>query len=190
MKDSRRVLSLRPRSPQWATPLLFASALAIGAVVEAPRGVAELSLNGSSIAIEYGRPTLGGRDLLADAVPGTVWRLGADRSTTLTVSGAAVFGNMVAREGEYSLFLKRTSESSWALIINTQTGQWGTEHDPVRDILGIPLKWETQDEPVELLTIALEPETDETGILSIAWGHELLRQRFRLPPAAARDPAE
>ena len=67
-------------------------------------------------------------------------------------------------------------------MVNTQTGQWGTEHDRSKDILGIPLKWEQQDESVEELTIELTKETDETGILAISWGHELLRQRFRLSP--------
>ena len=100
----------------------------------------------------------------------------------MSVSGSAVFGNMVAPKGEYSLFLERTSETQWSLIVNTQTGQWGTEHDRSKDILGIPLQWEKQDDPVEQLTIELTEEGDDTGILSIAWGQDILRQRFRLSP--------
>jgi len=160
--------------------LLFSSAGVV--LAQSPRGTAELELNGSSLAIEYGRPSLGGRDMLGQAPVGHVWRLGADQATTMTVEGAAVFGNMVAREGAYSLFLERSSSDKWSLVINTQTGQWGTEHDPERNVLGIPLKWEKQEELVETLTIDLIKETDETGILSIAWGNDLLRQRFRLVP--------
>ena len=162
---------------------MFRIALLLTALaVQIPRGTSEITLNGTTLSVDYGRPSLKGRDMLAKAPVGTVWRLGADQATTMKVTGSAVFGNMVAPKGEYSLFLERTSEKQWVLVVNTQTGQWGTEHDRDKDILGIPLKWEQQDDPVEQLTIELTQETEETGILSIAWGHELLRQRFRLAP--------
>lgn len=162
---------------------MFRIALFLAAVVvQVPRGTSEITLNGVTLSVEYGRPSLQGRDMLAQAPVGTVWRLGADQATTMSVSGSAVFGNMVAPEGTYSLFLKRVSETQWSLIVNEQTGQWGTEHDPRQDLLGIPMKSEELDEPVEQLTIELTRETDQTGILSIAWGHEILKQRFRLTP--------
>lgn len=151
-------------------------------MVQIPRGTSEITLNDTTLSVEYGRPSLDGRDMLGKAPVGTVWRLGADQSTTMSVTGSAVFGNMVASKGDYSLFLKRTSETQWALVVNTQTEQWGTEHDESKDILGIPLKWEKQEEAVEQLTIELTKETDETGILSIQWGVDVLRQRFRLSP--------
>lgn len=156
--------------------------LVAAVAVQIPRGTSEITLNDTTLSVEYGRPSLTGRDMLGKAPVGTVWRLGADQSTTLSVTGSVVFGNMVASKGAYSLFLKRTSETQWALVVNTQTGQWGTEHDPDKDILGIPLKWEKQDELVEELTIALTKETADTGILSIEWGADVLRQRFRLSP--------
>lgn len=162
---------------------MFRIALFLGvALIQVPRGTSEIALNGATLSIEYGRPSLQGREMLAQAPVGTVWRLGADEATTMSVSGSAVFGNMVAPNGEYSLFLERTADTEWTLLVNQQTGQWGTEHDPSRDLLGIPMKWEKVEEPVEELTIELIRETDETGILSIAWGNDVLKQRFRLVP--------
>ena len=110
---------------------MFRIALLLAAVVvQVPRGTSEITLNETTLTVEYGRPSL----------------------------------------------------QQWALVVNTETGQWGTQHDRSKDILGIPLKWEKQEESVEQLTIELTKETDETGILAISWGHELLRQRFRLSP--------
>ena len=162
---------------------MFRVALLVATVVvQVPRGTSEITLNDTTLSVEYGRPLLKGRDMLGQAPVGTVWRLGADQSTTMSVTGSAIFINMVVAKGEYSLFLKRTSETQWSLIVNKQTGQWGTGHDPQQDLLGISLKWEKQDDPVEQLTIELTEETEETGILSIAWGQEVLKQRFRLSP--------
>lgn len=157
-------------------------AVATLAYGQSPRGTAEITLNDNTVSVEYGRPSLHGRDMLGQAPVGTVWRLGADQATTMTATGAVVFGNMVVQKGSYSLFLERVSDSKWSLVINKQTGQWGTEHDRSKDLLGIPLKWEKHDESVEQLSISLTKETDDTGILSISWGKDVLRQRFRLAP--------
>ena len=157
--------------------------VAVSSTAQVPRGKVELTLNGNTMAIEYGRPDLQGRYMLGRATPGTVWRLGSDEATRMDLSGIAIFGNMVVQPGSYSLFMKRTGTDSWALLVNGQTGQWGTEHDPNEDMVAVPLKWEKQDSSTERLTIELTQEEDETGILSVKWGQDVLRQRFRLHPA-------
>lgn len=162
--------------------LFLISVSAHASPAQSPRGTAELTLNGTTMTIDYGRPSLAGRDMLGKAPKGYVWRLGADRATSLSLTGPAVFGNMVVAKGEYSLFVERTSEERWALVVNQQTGQWGTEIDRRKDLVGVPLKWEKQDASTEELTIELAPETAETGILIIRWGKDVLKQRFRLPP--------
>jgi hypothetical protein len=162
--------------------LLLAGLSAHVSQAQSPRGTAELTLNGTTMTIEYGRPSLAGRDMLAQAPKGYVWRLGADRATRLSLTGPAVFGNMVVAKGEYSLFVERTAEDRWSLVVNQQTGQWGTEIDRKKDLVGVPLKWEKQEASAEQLTIELAPETAETGFLIIRWGKDVLRQRFRLAP--------
>ena len=148
--------------------------------VQSPRGTAEVSLDGGSLEIEYGRPFLAGRNMVEQMEEGSVWRLGADRATTIRVSGLAVFGNMVLREGTYSLFLKRANAGRWFLIVNTQVGQWGTERRPGRDILSIPLIWEKQEVSVEQLTITLTKRGNDSGVIAISWGVNILKQMFRL----------
>jgi hypothetical protein len=167
---------------------LIGSVLAPSVVLaQAARGTASISMHGTTMEVEYGRPALEGRDMLAKAKRGFVWRLGADQATSLKVTGPVVFGNMVIPKGEYSLFMQRVNEREWSLVVNRQTGQWGTEHNPRDDLFGIPLKWEKLEESVEILTIEMAPEADseDTGILSIRWGQDLLRQRFRVPDVSS-----
>lgn len=152
---------------------------------QAPRGKAELTLKGVTMTIDYGRPSIRGRDMLSQAPKGFVWRLGADEATRLTVTDRAVFGNMVLREGSYTLFVERTAEDRWTLLVNSATGEWGTEHDRSKDFMGVPLKWEKGAKPTEVLTIDLTPENPNgaTAILAIRWGENVLKQRFSLSPS-------
>ena len=103
-------------------------------------------------------------------------------ATRMDLSGVAIFGNMVVQPGSYSLFMKRTDTDSWALLVNGQTGQWGTEHDPQKDTFALPMNWEKQDSSTERLTIELTQVEDDTGILSVKWGQDILQQSFRLNP--------
>ncbi len=56
------------------------------AAAQSPRGKAELTLNGVTMTIDYGQPSLRGRDVLSEAPKGFVWRLGADEATLLTLT--------------------------------------------------------------------------------------------------------
>ena len=76
--------------------------------------------------------------MLSQATDGMVWRLGADASTTLTTSGDLDFAGTRIAAGSYSLFAKKMGDG-WTLLVNSQTGQWGTEHDASKDIAEIPL---------------------------------------------------
>ena len=168
---------------RYLVSLLALVSFASAAPAQSPRGKAELTLGGARMTVDYGRPSLEGRDMLARAPVGFVWRLGADQATTLEVDGIAVFGNMVVNKGKYSLFAERTSEDRWTLVVNSETGQWGTEHDRKKDLIGVPLKRDKQEESTEQLTIELLGEGPDTGLVKIRWGREVLMQRFRLVPS-------
>jgi hypothetical protein len=152
-----------------ACALLSVIALAAAAAAQNPRGKAEASLGGKKIAIEYGQPSLKGRDVLAEAPVGTVWRTGADQSTTLTTDADLVIGTTTIPKGSYSLFTKRTGDKTWALVFNKQTGQWGTEHDAKRDLAEVPLREQKPSGP-DLFTIQLDP----AGSIRLLWGKHVL----------------
>ena len=111
----------------------------------------------SKISISYGQPHARGRQIIGGLVPyDQVWRLGANRSTTLTTDVDVTLGGTFLPHGVYSLYAL-PSKSGWQLIINKQVGQWGTDYDASQDVARIPLRVKTLSEPVESLTMYLIP---------------------------------
>src|SRR5207249_6803335 len=77
-------------------------ALAAAAAFPADRGEAKGTFAGKSVSIDYGRPTLQGRDMLGRAEVGTPWRMGADSPTKLKTAAELTFAPGVAvPPGEY-----------------------------------------------------------------------------------------
>ncbi len=155
--------------------LAFVSAVTFAQV---PRGKAEATIGGAKVVIDYGRPSLGGRDMLAKAPAGTVWRLGADKATVLETSGDLVFDSLVVPKGSYSLFAKRGDGKKWELIINEQSGQWGTQRDADMDLGTAPLAWETAGESTEEFTIEIASAGDG-GEIHFVWGTNVLKTNFK-----------
>ena len=142
---------------------------------QSPRGTAEATVGSATVSIEYGRPSLNGRDMLGQATDGMVWRLGADSSTTLTTSGDLDFGGTRIAAGSYSLFARKGG-GGWTLLVNSQTGQWGTEHDASMDIATIPLSVHP-GEAREQFTVVLHGMGNE-GMLHFEWGETILMAMF------------
>jgi hypothetical protein len=74
-------------------------------------------------------------------------------------------------KGNYSLYTIREG-GRYLLIINNNTGQWGTEYDATKDLARIPLRNRALAEPMESLQIAMVPADAQSarGVLTIAWG--------------------
>ncbi|MBP1622209.1 MAG: hypothetical protein H6Q07_229 [Acidobacteria bacterium] len=96
-----------------------------------PRGKAELKAGAGTITIDYGRPDLKGRDMLAQLPPGESWRMGNNQSTTFTTPVDLMFGSTKIAKGSYSLFLKRADAEKYELVFNSETGQWGMKLDGI-----------------------------------------------------------
>ncbi len=149
-----------------------------------PRGTAKLTLNGSAISVEYGRPALNGRSvaqLLGRLNAGEVWRLGADQSTTFSTATDLAFGDSTVPKGEYSLWVRKEADGTWKLVFNKQHGQWGTEHDAAQDLVAVPLKeekGEAGEKPAEQVTINLEKE-EAGNEIEIKWGDMELSTYFK-----------
>ena len=129
------------------------------------------------VSINYGRPQKRGRTVYGGIVPwNQVWRTGANAATGFTTSADLVANGTTIPAGSYTLWTL-PSPNGWKLIINRQTGQWGTEYDPARDLARIDLREERLSSPVETFTMNVEPVAGRGGVLSIAWDD----RRFVLP---------
>jgi Protein of unknown function (DUF2911) len=62
-----------------------------------------------------------------------------------------------------------TSHNEWILIINRETGQWGTDYEKAQDLGRVPMKVAALDEPIEQFTIAIQPRGGRSSILTLTW---------------------
>jgi hypothetical protein len=141
-----------------------------------PHETIKATLEGDEISITYGRPYTKdpnsgqSRQIWGGLVPfGKVWRLGADEATLLTTRQSIQINGKTIPAGTYSLFLLPGSKTDAQLIVNKQTGQWGTKYDETQDLVRVPVKGEALSAPVEQLNITIEQNTGGSGALKIAW---------------------
>ena len=135
----------------------------------APQGQAGQA---KSISIDYGQPHARGREIAGKIVPyGQVWRTGANSSTTLKTDVELVIGGKSVPAGSYSLYSLPTANGA-DLIVNKNTGQWGTEYVQAQDLVRVPMTLRTLPQPVESFSIWLVPSANGAprGDLRMAWG--------------------
>lgn len=134
-----------------------------------PLDSVETTLGEAEIAVQYGRPSMRGREIFGGLVPyDEVWRTGANEATHLRTSADLVIGGTEVPAGHYTLYTV-PGEEEWTLIVNEQTGQWGTEYDRDRDFARIPLQVETLESAVDTFTLKVEPGDEHDGVLSLEW---------------------
>lgn len=121
------------------------------------------TLDGADLAVQYGRPSMRGRAVFGGLVPfGEVWRTGANEATHFRTDTELRIGGTRIPAGEYTIYTIPGQEG-WTLIVNRQTGQWGTQYDPERDLARIPMLVESLDNPVETFTVSIVSSPDAGG---------------------------
>jgi hypothetical protein len=134
-----------------------------------PPATATVTLNGKEVSIAYSRPSIRGRKIMGKLVPyGEVWRTGANEATTLKTAANLMMGGVKIPAGTYTLYSLPT-ENGWKLIVNKQTGQWGTEYDSSQDLARIDLVKSALPAPVEIFTIAFEKNNVSSAELVLTW---------------------
>src|SRR5512134_1003050 len=145
--------------------------------VLSPSDSATGSIGTATVTVRYARPSMRGRAIFGAVVPwDRVWRTGANAATVLETSADLLVGGTTVPAGKYTLY-SIPSQSGWTLIINTNTGQWGTEYDARHDLARIPMAVTPTAQPVEQFTIAIERD-GEGSVLSLSW--ERTRAAVRL----------
>ena len=133
-----------------------------------PPAIAELSVAGASLAVEYSRPSMRGREIWGGLVPyGEVWRTGANSATHFVSDRDVTIGDLELPAGTYTLWSTYSPEGG-TLIVNSQVRIWGTAYDPAFDLGRVEMASEPLGEPVEQFTIALEPQAGG-AMLSLSW---------------------
>lgn len=134
------------------------------------RDTVRASVGGAAIWIDYGRPAKRGRVLFGSSIVpwGEVWRTGANAATQLRTDRDLVAQGVVIPAGTYTLWTIPYATGTWKLLVNRQAGQWGTVHDPARDIAQLDLRVTAAPAVVERFTISVVPE-GAGGQLVLEW---------------------
>jgi hypothetical protein len=134
-----------------------------------PRDTAAATVGAAHVMVDYGRPSMRGREVFGGIVPwGEVWRLGANAATQLVTDRPLVLVGTQLPAGTYSLWCI-PNESSWTLVVNGQHGQWGTQYDESQDVARIPLDVGATAAPVERFTTEVTDAGGGRGTIAFLW---------------------
>jgi len=149
---------------------LTAIAVAQGNKPASPPGEATLKFDdGKTVSIQYNRPSMRGRKIFGGLVPyNEVWRTGANAATSLKSDVALTIGGANVPAGSYTLYTL-PGPTSWKLIINKQTGQWGTEYNQAQDLVRVDMKVGQISSPLEQFTISFDKTGGAAATLKLEW---------------------
>ncbi len=134
-----------------------------------PSAKASAMVVGASITIDYSAPSMRGRKIFGGLVPyGVVWRTGANAATTLKTSANLKIGTLSVPAGTYTLY-SMPGADAWKLIVNKQTGQWGTVYNANQDLGRVDLKVGKNAKSVEKMVIDFDHTKGSMTMLHIRW---------------------
>lgn len=134
---------------------------------------------GGMVLVDYGRPHVRERSVWGGTlVPlDSVWRAGANDATHLFTTRTLTFGETTLAPGSYTLWVQHTRAGTY-LIINRQTGQWGTQYDAAQDVGRVLMSMSPALTHVEEFTITLRSLGPARGSIDLAWGDRVASATF------------
>ncbi|MFZ0914940.1 MAG: DUF2911 domain-containing protein [Candidatus Korobacteraceae bacterium] len=135
-----------------------------------PPGEASVKFDdGKTVTIQYSRPSMRSRKIFGGLVPyDQVWRTGANAATSLKTDADLTIGGAHVPAGSYTLYTL-PGTNTWKLIINKQTGQWGTEYSEGQDLARVDMKVGQKPSGMETFTISLDKTSGTSAVLKLDW---------------------
>jgi Protein of unknown function (DUF2911)/Domain of Unknown Function (DUF1080) len=141
-----------------------------------PAAQAMAVIAGKTISINYGQPSVKGREIFGKLVPfGQVWRAGANETTAITLSDDARVEGRNLPAGKYAFFVI-PNEKEWTLIFNS-TIKWGAfSYKPEEDVLRISVPTRKGS-----FTEKLSYNVDQNGTVVLAWANTAVSFKVEFP---------
>jgi hypothetical protein len=164
--------------------LLVCTGLLIAATVfaqpgppKSPPATESAVIAGKTITITYSSPGVKGRaghiftkdGLISHDPTYPVWRAGANSATKLHTDADLSLGGLAVPKGDYTLYVDLSDPANWVLVVNKQTGQWGTVYDKAKDLGRVKMTMEKPPALVENLKYMLKDLGGNKGKLSLVW---------------------
>jgi hypothetical protein len=110
-----------------------------------------------------------GRDMLAMAPEGYVWRMGKDDDTAFSTDIDLMFGDISVAKGGYTAETKHGKADSWSLILSSDGKK-----------IEIPFSYnKSGQDHVEIFTIEMK-NSGNKGTLTALWGSHRLTAAFKV----------
>ena len=167
------------------TSLLLAATLTLPAQMmmdhakapASPAASESATIAGKAVTISYSAPSVKGRAGQLFGKDGKighdptypVWRAGANSATKLHTDADLMIGTLLVPKGDYTVYIDLSDPANWVLIINKQTGQWGTIYDAHQDLGRVKMKMEKPPALVETLKYTIKDLGKGKAKLSLAW---------------------
>jgi hypothetical protein len=144
---------------------------------KSPAETASATIGGKAVTITYSAPGVKGREghlftkdgLIGNDPTYPVWRAGANSATKLHADGEIHIGDLAVPKGDYTLYVDIADADNWQLVVNKQTGQWGTKYDKSMDLGRVKMATAAPPSLVETLKYTLVDNGGGKGSLTLAW---------------------
>jgi hypothetical protein len=124
-------------------------------------------INDATITINYGSPSVNGREIWGTLVPfNQVWRAGANDATTFETDKELTIEGSKLPAGKYSFFVI-PNEKECVIIFNKEAKQWGAyKYKEKEDQLRVTVKQQAVKSPTEKLVYRINANNVVLG-----WGN-------------------
>lgn len=145
---------------------LFLLVTMIACGQKSPRLQAEGKVQGISVAVDYGAPSVRERTIWGGLEKyGKVWRAGANENTTVSFDQDVKINDKVLKSGKYGFFIIPNESGDWVAIFNSKNDGWGSNsYKEEEDVLRVNIKPSFVDENQEQLKYELS-----TKSIDFAW---------------------
>lgn len=146
---------------------------------KSPAETAKFDQNGLTVQVDYCRPYKKGREIFGKLLPyGQVWRTGANEATIFEVKQDIKVGDKTLKSGKYTLWTVPNADK-WTIVLNSETGQWGTMYDEKKDVLRVDVPVGNTAESMEQFKVdfaAVEGGAD----MVLSWDNTEVKVPIRL----------
>lgn len=149
--------------------VLFTMSVAIAGAQEkkatSPAETAQGKFNGASVTINYGSPSVKGREIWGGLVPyGKIWRAGANDATTIETDKDLTVEGKTLPAGKYSIFIIPEKDNA-TVIFNKVAKQWGAyDYKENEDALRVKVKPVATKEKTEKLVYKINKDN-----ITLSW---------------------
>jgi hypothetical protein len=140
-----------------------------------PPETATAKIGNATLVIKYCAPSVRGRQIFGEGgrvmqdPTAPIWRAGANDATAFHTDRDLSIAGLAVPKGDYTLYVNVKDPDAWELVINKQTGQWGTEYDKSQDLGRVKMGMKSPPAPIEVLKYTITSTGGDKGVIELAW---------------------